>query len=199
MILLHCHAALWPTFAKHLSSLLVFFIPHWFLVVEIASKSQQKPDPPRKMQKKKNSRNKLLGRGFKDLLCSSRSLGKWSNFTCPYFSKPPTSLSCKGHVFFATKGWWTAFFRKLFQGCGVDLLEKIARRQPCHLSTLCVKTQVALEINKENTSRSASYGHDPKETVQAMRKPRAKKWRDDQLTWPECVFVYINLVTLHEM
>ena len=28
-----------------------FFIPGWFLVVEIASNLQQKPDPPRKMQK----------------------------------------------------------------------------------------------------------------------------------------------------
>lgn len=64
-----------------------------------------------KCKKKKNSRNKLLGGGFKDLLCSSRSFGEMIQFHLPIFFKTTNGrLSCKGHVFFATKGWWTAFF-----------------------------------------------------------------------------------------
>jgi len=56
--------------------------------------------------KKKNSRNKLLGGGFKDLLCSSRSFGEMIQFHLPIFFKTTNGrLSCKGHVFFATKGW----------------------------------------------------------------------------------------------
>ena len=77
----------------------------------------------------------------------------------------------------------------------VDFLPKIARRQPCHP----FDTQVALEINKEkHKSWTASYGSDPKE----MFKPcgnQQQKMKDDQLTWPEGVFAYINLGTLHEM
>lgn len=75
-----------------------FFIPGWFLVIEIASNLPQKPDPPRKMQKK-NSRNTLLGGGFKDLSCSSRSFGEMIQFHLPIFFKTTNGrLSCKGHV-----------------------------------------------------------------------------------------------------